>query len=171
MDRRLDIAITKGATSDTIAIRRTDGTTMDTSFPHKGPVPHDAVHWFVERGLGIADGFWGHVAAGLHPEAIAEMAKAAGHASATRARVPDAEIVGLIQAERLVECFEATLWSPDPVDPADFRSVAEAACAASHVALPAIDDARIGGVSAEIAAFARGWMAAPRGHVAHLVWE
>lgn len=171
MKPRLEIAITKGKDADYIGIRRADGSVMDTSFPHKGPVPHDAVHWFVERGLGLAEGFWGHVAAGSHPEEIAELAKQAGHASAKRAREPDAEIVQLIQAERLVECFEATLWGGGAVDPAALRSVAEAGCSASHVPLPTLDDQAIIAVGGEVAAFASEWMAAPRGHVAKFVWE
>ncbi|MEJ2410561.1 MAG: hypothetical protein P8Y48_14945 [Novosphingobium sp.] len=37
--------------------------------------------------------------------------KACGHASASRAQVPDPAIVELPQAERPVECFEADFWA------------------------------------------------------------
>lgn len=53
----MKISITKGQSEDWIAIERDDGSAATTRFPHKGPVPHDAVHWFVERGLGLRDGF------------------------------------------------------------------------------------------------------------------
>ncbi|WP_305016849.1 isocitrate lyase/phosphoenolpyruvate mutase family protein [Mycobacterium tuberculosis] len=44
---------------------------METTFPKKGFIPHDAVHVFVERELGLKDAFWGMVKAGRHPEEIA----------------------------------------------------------------------------------------------------
>ena len=166
----MEIAITKGRTDDAIAITRSDGTQVDTRFPHKGPVPHDAVHFFVERGLGLTHGFWGTVAGGAHPENIAGLAKAAGHASASRAQIPDAMIVELIQAERMVECFEADLWSAGGSDD-DFVAVAQAGCGTSHVPLPAIAGDAIGRVRDDLANFAREWTAAPIGHVAILNWQ
>ena len=78
----MQIRITKGRTDDHIAIRRDDGSEVATRFPKKGPIPHDAVHLAVEGTLGLRDGFWDMIASGHHPEAIADMAKAAGHASA-----------------------------------------------------------------------------------------
>ena len=84
------IIITKGERDDRIEVLRADGSGASTRFPRKGPVPHDATHYVVESGLGITKGFWGLVAAGRHPEEIAEIAKAAGHASAKRASRPGA---------------------------------------------------------------------------------
>ena len=166
----LTITITKGPRDDHIAIVRADGTSAQTRFPHKGPVPHDAVHYFVERGLDLPQAFWGLIAAGRHPEEIAALAKAQGHASAARATVPGAAIVQLLQAERLVECFEAQLWSHAEPDAA-FFDVARVACETSHVPLPAITLAQCRAVMAEIFAFARTWMAAPVGHAATLEWN
>ena len=97
------------------------------------PIPHDAVHFFVESELGISDGFWGLVAAGRHPEEVQDIAKAGGHASAGRAEVPDAAIVRMIQAERTVECFEADLWGGSKGDPQTFREAIYAGCAQSLV--------------------------------------
>lgn len=164
------IEITKGQREDQIAIRRRDGTRADTSFPKKGPVPHDAVHWFVERELGLSRGFWGMVLAGAHPEEIAAIAKAAGHASAKRASTPSAEIVELLQAERIVECFEADLWSGGG-RAQDLIGLAETACGYSAVPLPAIDVAAVERIQFGIAVFAEDWMAAPQGHIAVLEWE
>ena len=89
----MQITITKGERSDRIDIQRCASDRVSTTFPHKGPVPHDAVHFYVEDELRISDGFWGMVAGGRHPEEIQEIAKAAGHASAKRASVPDVSIV------------------------------------------------------------------------------
>jgi hypothetical protein len=165
------IEITKGQTEDRIAITRADGSRAETRFPKKGPVPHDAVHWFVERELGLAKGFWGMVAAGLHPEAIQEIAKAAGHASAKRAEVPDDEIVELLQAERLVECFEADLWNPGGAA-ADLVALGEGACGFSHVPPPAgFDEAAVERIRGALGAFAQVWIAAPQSHCAELEWE
>ena len=166
----MKIAITKGRSADFIVIVRGDGSRVDSTFPHKGPVPHDAVHYFVERALGLNNAFWGRIAAGAHPEELAEIAKAAGHASAKRARVPDPDIVELIQAERLVECFEAELWSGGS-DDAGLLAMAEAGCATSHVALPEIASSALGSAREALRAFAAGWIAAPAGHVARLDWD
>ncbi len=139
-----------------IAIVRADGSRADTCIPHKGPFPHDVMHYVVERELGLARGFWGLVAGGQHPDELAAMAKAAGHASASRAGIPEARIVELLQAERLVECFEADLWG-GPSDGDTLRSVYAAACASSHVPCLALDDARIAAIRAEVARLSAEW--------------
>ena len=166
----LTITLTKGPRDDGIAVARADGTTAHTRFPHKGPVPHDAVHYFAERGLDLPRGFWGLIAEGRHPEEIAALAKAQGHASAARAQVPGADIVQLLQAERLVECFEAQLWAHAAPDAA-FIDVARVACESSHVPLPPISLDQCGVVMGEIFDFARSWMAAPVGYGATLEWN
>jgi hypothetical protein len=166
----MQIAITKQRDHDRIVVIRADGTGAETTFPKKGTVPHDAVHWFVERELGLAHGFWGMVAAGRHPEEISEIAKAAGHASAKRAQLPGATIVELLQAERLVECFEADLWSPGGTAEA-LIDLARTACGYSHVPLPALDPARVEAIRRGLGKFAQDWIAAPLGHVARLEWE
>ncbi|MCC6926442.1 hypothetical protein [Novosphingobium sp.] len=165
------IEITKGVSEDRIVLTRADGSVAETRFPKKGPVPHDAVHWFVERELRLARGFWGTVAAGIHPEEVQEIAKAAGHASARRAEVPGSEIVELLQAERIVECLEADLWSPGGAA-SDLLALAETACGYSHVPLPAgFDEAAVDRIRSGLGTFAKDWIAAPQGHCARLEWE
>ena len=167
----MEITITKGQSEDRIAIVRAGGHRMETTFPKKGLIPRDAVHLFVERELGLQQGFWGMVAEGRHPEEIAGIAKAAGHASAARNRVPDASIVELLQAERIVECFEADQWSGGSGAAEDLIAMADVACNSSHVLLPAMDAAQVAAIRAKILAFASEWMAAPLGHVARFDWE
>lgn len=164
------IEITKGQRGDRIAVSRSDGSRAETVVPHKGPVPHDAVHWFVERELRLARGFWGMVAAGYHPDDLVEVAKAGGHASAKRAAVPAAEIVELLQAERLVECFEADLWGGGGAAE-DLIALAETACGYSAVPLPKLDAAGVERIRKGISAFAGEWTGAAQGHVAVLDWE
>jgi len=166
----LTITLTKGPRDDGIAIARADGSSAETRFPHKGPVPHDAVHYFVERGLDLPQAFCGLIAEGRHPEEIAALAKAQGHASAARAQVPGADIVQLLQAERLVECFEAQLWAHAAPDAA-FMDIARVACETSHVPLPLVTLDQCGAVMDEIFDFAKTWMAAAVGHAATLEWN
>jgi hypothetical protein len=163
------ITITKEANGDRIDIVRADGSQAVTHFPRKGPTPHDAVHFLVERDGNLGKAFWGLVAGGLEPEGIQDMAKAGGHASAKRADVPDESLIQLLQAERLVECFEASLWDGQLDLPA-FRSVAETACESSHVPMPALSDDAIARVHAEMVTLAARWGRAPAGETLILDW-
>lgn len=168
----MQITFTKGNREDFIAILRGDGTRAETRFPHKGPVPHDAVHLLVEAELGLRCGFWGMVAEGRHPEELAELAKLGGHASAKRAEVPAEEIVELLQAERLVEVFEADLWGGQQGDCADLVALGATACDYSHVAVPeTFDAAAATRIRKRLAELAQNWVAAPHGHAALYEWE
>ena len=159
---QIEVAITKGAKADSIDIRRPAGESVRFTFPKKGPIPHDCVHLIVEQSLELRRGFWGLVAAGVDPGEIQEIAKAAGHASAKRAQLPDPSIVELLQAERIVECFEADFWGA-PADCDTFRSVADAACSESFVPTPILSDDTILAIREQIARFAKDWIAAPLG--------
>ncbi len=163
------IRFAKGATSDTIAVTRADGSRAEFSFPHKGPTPHDAFHLAVEGELGLARGFWGLVAGGMDPAQVGALAAAGGHASAKRAGVPDAGIIELLQAERLVECFEAESWSAGE-DDEGIRLMAEAGWSASHVpALPLEGDA-LARIREAIKEFAEEWAAIPSAGALERTW-
>lgn len=164
------INIAKGSDRDWLRITRADGDVTETSFPKKGTIPHDAVHFFAERTLGFSRGFWGMVADGIDPEAIQSIAKEAGHASAKRAEQPDAQIIQLLQSERLVECLEACLWG-DEFNPETMRDTYEAACRSSLVPVPELDDRTIGEMGDELQAFAAKWHAIPTGGAVELEWE
>ena len=164
------ITITKGERSDRIDTLRANGGEVSTTFPHKGPIPHDAVHFFVESGLGITEGFWGMVAAGRHPEEIAGMAKEAGHASAKRARLPDPAIIPIIQAERAVECFEADLWSGGDSHPHMIREAIAAGCAQSLVPAIEISDEAVDRIRSELKQLLTSWTAGGPGQRVVLEW-
>lgn len=166
------ITITKGRDDDRMDICRADGTSVASRFPHKGPIPHDFVHFAVERELGLADAFWGLVAAGHHPEAIQDIAKAAGHASAKRTQLPASGFVSAIQAERIVEAFEADHWSGASGDPAGVTLMAEAGCAQSVVPLPpALDADAVIRIRACLDGFARRWSELPIGEAIAVEWN
>jgi hypothetical protein len=165
------ITITKGERSDRIEALRADGSKVSTTFPHKGPIPHDAVHYIVESELGIADGFWGLVGSGRHPEEIADLAKAAGHASAKRASVPEESIVGVVQAERAVECFEADLWSGADNEPGTLREMIAAGSDQSLVPPIEISDESIGRIRGNLRDFANRWAALKPGEGLSLDWS
>jgi hypothetical protein len=163
------ILITKGEREDRIEMRRGDGSVARTTFPKKGPVPHDVVHLMVESELGIAQGFWGLIAGGAAPDNIQDMAKAAGHASASRAEHPAPHFIPAIQAERLVECFEADLWSGGS-DNDSVREMARAGCEQSLVPAPPMSDGSIDRIRAGLAAFRDQWTQMATGRTVEFEW-
>jgi hypothetical protein len=152
----MDVKFKKGNDRDFVEARRDDGTIARTTFPKKGLFPHDAVHLIVERRLRFQFGFWGRVASGATPEQIAAIAKAGGHASSVRAVRPAVEITQLIQAERLVECFEAEMWSKCS-DNVTFRSILDAACSQSKILIPQLSDEDIGDIRTELKHTLEAW--------------
>ena len=165
----MEIEIIKGATHDDIRITRDDGSTARTTFPKKGSFPHDAVHFIVEEELGLESAFWGMIASGKHPEEIQALAKASGHASAKRAREPDPSIVELLQAERIVECFEAELWSA-AADLETLQGVIDAACASSFVPSVTLDGEKASRIRKHLSALAQEWRSAPMGAAQRFRW-
>jgi hypothetical protein len=163
------ITITKGSDGDRIAVQRTDGSHEAFAFPRKGPYPHDAFHFFVERELGMVRGFWGLVAGGLAPDAVQTLAHAGGHASAKRAGTPHAGIIELVQAERLVECFEAASWSGG-ADDAMILAMAEPAWATSRVPAPDGVAGQLAAIRDALDAFLDDWRALPEGGALELAW-
>ena len=166
----MEILVTRGSASDRIEARGGRVPVVGFETPHKGPVPHDAVHLFVERAFGLDLGFWGLVASGLAPDDLQALAVAGGHPSASRATAPDAGIVQLLQAERLVEVFEADLWGGGQGDEADLIALAGTACTNSQVPRPPVPDGAVARVRADLAAFTRTWTVLPRGGTMELEW-
>ena len=166
----MKIRITKGAKEDDIQVLRDDGSAVRTRFPHKGPVPHDVAHLIVERQLGLNDSFWGKVARGAHPDELAAMAKAAGHASAKRAETPGAEIVEIIQAERIVEAFEAELWS-DVADDESVLAMARSGCDGSLVPEIAMTSEAIRAIRSGLRSFRDRWASVEVGEHVDLEWQ
>lgn len=166
---RMQILVTKGERADWIEARRDDGSVERENVPHKGPIAHDLVHFAVESELELERGFWGLVAAGHAPQQIAEMAKAAGHASAKRAVTPDPEFVEAIQVERIVESFEAETWSQGS-DNESLRAMAQAGCDQSLVSCPLLTDEALERVRNKLSGLAAQWAKLAVGETMTLDW-
>jgi hypothetical protein len=166
----MEIKFTKGNDRDYIEARRPDGTIAKATFPKKGWFPHDAVHLVVEKALGYETAFWGRVFSGAEPSEIAAIAKAGGHASSSRAHLPQEQIVELIQAERIVECFEVEMWG-QPSDCETFRSVLEAACAHSKVPNPNLSEQAIHAIRSELQVLSARWQKLTSGEEMVLRWS
>jgi hypothetical protein len=165
----MQILVTKGERADWIEVTRDDGSVAREEVPHKGPVAHDLVHFAVETELGFDNGFWGLVAAGNDPQAIAEMAKAAGHASAERAETPAPHFVQAIQVERIVECFEAEMWSHG-ADNDSLRAMARSGCDQSLVDCPELGDEAIDRARSCLGMLAGQWAGLAVGGTLVLEW-
>lgn len=64
---------------DRVYVVRDDGSEVSWSYPSYGEaVPHDLVHYVVERAFGIRRAFWGAVAAGGDPKRVSEAANREG---------------------------------------------------------------------------------------------
>ena len=169
MFAKMRIHFTKRFDNDLISIHRDDGTHVSITFPKKGQIPHDAIHLIVEQQLGLRTGFWGRVASGSDPKEVGLIAKAGGHISAKRARSPDASIVELVQAERLVECFEADM-SGNPADVATFLGVLKAACTQSRIPISAITEAQLGTIHSQLGCLKSQWQRLSTGESIRLDW-
>ncbi len=165
----MQIAIIKGTSHDTLRIRRADGSIAEAQVVKKGPVPHDGVHIAVESGLKFGNAFFGLIAAGRHPDDIAGLASAMGHSSAKKAHVPDPSIIELIQAERLVECFEAEVWG-GPADLETLQSVADAAFSASLVPRVALTPEGVAAVRANLDKLKADWLPLQIGGTLNYDW-
>jgi hypothetical protein len=84
--------------------------------------------------------------------------------------MPDQSIVTAIQAERIVECFEADLWG-GACDPQTFRDTVQVACEQSLVPTLSIDDRVIERIRERLQAFKREWLLLPIGRSCILRWS
>lgn len=156
------IELVKGTTHDTLRIERADGSRAEAQVSKKGPLPHDGVHFAVETGLGFRRGFFGLIAEGRHPDEIAGFASAMGHSSAAKAHAPDLSIIELLQAERLVECFEAEVWG-GPADLETLQSVADAAFSASLAPRVVLTENGVSAVRSGLEQLKADWLRLPQG--------
>jgi hypothetical protein len=120
---------------DELTFERGDGSRSTIDMPRQGILPHDLLHFVVEDGLALDDGFLSLIAAG----ADARFTMEALHDPAGCA-VADAAV----RAEALVEALQAQLWS-GAFDAESFTYGVEMACASRGVGpgeLPARERAR-----------------------------
>ena len=87
---------------DRLRYLRADGSSTEAVMPRQGILPHDLVHFVVETGLGLKNGFTGLIARGADVAFTMEATHdPAGHTVSTEA----------IQVESIVEALQSQLWS------------------------------------------------------------
>ena len=163
------IVLTKRPRGYEVSITERTGENVRFDFPAKTAVPHDAVHYLVEDGLKLQRGFWGLVHSGTDPQEIALLAKVGGHPSANRPGAPSRDIVELIQAERLVECFEASIDS-ETINLDTLYSVYSAACTTSLVEPIDLDDEAVSAIHKAVVAFRDQWTSLEIEGTQTLIW-
>jgi hypothetical protein len=105
---------------------RADGSRCTIEMPRQGILPHDLIHYVVEQGLGLREGFLSLVAAGGDARFVMEMT----HDARGAARA--------VQAEALVEALQTQLWA-GAFEREAFEYGVQTAAAARKVAAPALD--------------------------------
>jgi len=114
---------------DRLEYVRDDGTRSAIDMPRQGILPHDLIHYVVEQGFALRDGFLSLVAAGGDARYVMEMAHDAGN----RDRAARA-----VQAEALVEALQTQLWA-GAFDREAFEYGVQTASSARGVAVPTLD--------------------------------
>jgi hypothetical protein len=103
---------------DRLRYLRADGSSTETAMPRQGTLPHDLIHYVVETGLGLRNGFTGLVARGAN----ATFAMQTTHEPAGKDVAAEA-----IQVEGIVEALQTQLWSGQ-FDQDDFLEGVRTAC-------------------------------------------
>jgi hypothetical protein len=94
---------------DQVQVVRTDGTKTKWEFPSYGDgLPHDLVHFIVEEGLVLTDGFWGLIDNGADVVMVNDQAVLSRDGKPLREALVD--FSGLVKAEEAV-----ALLGPQPV--------------------------------------------------------
>lgn len=144
---------------DRLAFVRRDGTRCEIDMPRQGILPHDLVHYVVEDGLALGDGFLTLIAQGANALFVMEQT----HDKANRDPGP-----GAIHAEILVEALQTQLWS-GAFDPDAFAYGIEMAAVARGIAPPAAP-AQGPALYAQALALNRQWSAVAPGGVLELTF-
>lgn len=143
----MDLRFTKGAGKlDRLEILRPDSPPSIIECPKQGIIPHDMVHYAVERCL-TARGFLGRVAAG----------EAAGFNMQAQA-----ESDGV---ERLVEVIRGDAWSGSQTPAADMLALYAVTCRTRGCPELPLDEATIDGIRMLMAELSGRWSEVPVGGV------
>lgn len=141
----MQLTFTKGGgKTDTLHIRRADGSKARIDCPKQGIIPHDMVHFAVEDVL-QARGFIHRVAEGES-------------ASFRMAAEQESDSV-----ERLVEVFQGDGWSGGATPPADMLALYATTCEARDCPPLPVSALEIEAVRARIAELTTAWAGVPIG--------
>lgn len=106
---------------------RTNGTTTSCPMPKQGILPHDFVHYVVEETLDLRQGFWGILAIGVgFPNSEPPW-------DAADFNLPN--LTQALQAESLVECFQAEMWNGFQMSE-NFAEILQVTCQSRNVPAP-----------------------------------
>lgn len=100
-----------------------NGTTNKVKMPKIGSLPHDLVHYVVEKELNLDNGFYAHVEKGLIE---------GYYLKSERCENPEKSAIDAQQAESLVECFQAESVSGYQT-PEDFQYFLDVTCDARKI--------------------------------------
>lgn len=128
---------------------RTNGTTTSCLMPKQGILPHDFVHYVVEDTLDLRRGFWGIVAIGVgFPNSEPPW-------DAAEFNLPD--LTEALQAESLVECFQAEMWNGFQASE-NFAEILQITCLERNVPSPdTISQGQLEQVRLRIQDFSQQW--------------
>jgi hypothetical protein len=133
---------------DLMTCFRIDGTTTSCPMPKQGILPHDFVHYVVEDMLNLRQGFWGILAIGVgFPNSEPPW-------DAADFNLPD--LTEALQAESLVECFQAEMWN-DFQASENFAEILQVTCQARNVPTPKISLEQLEQVRSRLQAFSQQW--------------
>ena len=137
---------------DRLRYLRADASSTETAMPRQGILPHDLVHYVVESGLGLKNGFTGLLARGASATFVMDLTlDPAGKNVDTEA----------IQVEAIVEALQTQLWSGQ-FNNDDFLEGVRTACLAHDRPAFVFADADAGQRLFERAlALNAAWMAVP----------
>lgn len=137
---------------DLLTFVRADGSTSSVEMPRQGVLPHDLIHYVVESGLALRNGFLSLVARGAEARFVMELT----HDPQQRAVEQ-----GAVQAEAAVEALQTQLWN-GAFDPEAFAYGLEMAATARGIApLPPPDVRAARGLYDQAVALHQQWRALP----------
>lgn len=137
---------------DRLRYLRADASSTETAMPRQGILPHDLVHYVVEMGLELKNGFTGLLARGASATFVMDLThEPAGKGVETEA----------IQVECIVEALQTQLWSGQ-FDNDDFLEGVRTACLAHDCPTFVFADAAAGQrLFGRAQALNAEWMAVP----------
>ena len=162
----MKVSFVKGEKRDRVYVLREDGSEAAWDFPSYGPraLPHDLVHFAVERALGRSDGVYARVAAGVDLARLNDAANRAGGRLREKYAGLGDDIDGVLRSEALA----AQPWLDDAVGDASIAQRVREACAGYEITAPGELD--VAAVRAEVRALHEAWLALPSGRALALAW-
>lgn len=137
---------------DLLTFVRADGSTTSVEMPRQGVLPHDLIHYVVESGLALRDGFLSLVARGAEARFVMALTHDPQKRTAER---------GAVQAEAAVEALQTQLWN-GAFDPEAFAYGLEMAATARDIVPPPPPDVRAArGLFERAVALHQQWRALP----------